>query len=101
MKLLFGCDGTVVKAGYKGGIIRLMDKALNKPLQWFICQLHSNELQRYLKLLEEITRDHWQSNPTKLKLWLHRKSPYCNAWKRQKKHTLSSISTTFKSKKNV
>lgn len=39
-----GCDGTVVNTGFKGGIIRLMEEELNRPLQWFICQLHSNEL---------------------------------------------------------
>ncbi|KAL4712991.1 hypothetical protein ACJJTC_012061 [Scirpophaga incertulas] len=39
-----GCDGTVVNTGSKGGVIRLMEEELKKPLQWFICQLHSNEL---------------------------------------------------------
>lgn len=37
------CDGTVVNTGFKGGVVRLMEE-LNKPLQWFVCQLHSNEL---------------------------------------------------------
>lgn len=27
-----------------GGIIRLMEKTLNRPLQWIICLLHMNEL---------------------------------------------------------
>lgn len=39
-----GCDGTVVNTGFKGGVIRLMEEELKKPLQWFVCQLHSNEL---------------------------------------------------------
>lgn len=39
-----GCDGTAVNTGFKGGIIRLIEEELSKPLQWFICQLHSNEL---------------------------------------------------------
>ena len=39
-----GCDGTVVNTGSKGGVIRLMEEELKKPLQWFVCQLHSNEL---------------------------------------------------------
>ena len=28
-----GCDGTVVNTGSKGGVIRLMEKELKKPLQ--------------------------------------------------------------------
>ena len=39
-----GCDGTAVNTGTKGGAIRLLEKRLNKPLQWLICQLHANEL---------------------------------------------------------
>ncbi len=39
-----GCDGTVVNTGHKGGVIRLLEEELNKPLQWFVCQLHANEL---------------------------------------------------------
>ena len=39
-----GCDGTGVNTGYKGGGIRLMEEELKKPLQWFVCQLHFNEL---------------------------------------------------------
>lgn len=41
---VIGCDGTVLNTGFKGGVIRLMEEELNRPLQWFICQLHSNEL---------------------------------------------------------
>ena len=39
-----GCDGTAVNTGIRGGIIRLLEVALNRPLQWFVCQLHANEL---------------------------------------------------------
>lgn len=39
-----GCDGTVVNTGLKGGIIRLLETELKRPLQWFICQIHANEL---------------------------------------------------------
>jgi hypothetical protein len=39
-----GCDGTVVNTGHTGGVIRLLEQKLNRPLQWFVCQLHANEL---------------------------------------------------------
>lgn len=39
-----GSDGTVVNTGPTGGIITLLEKKLEKPLQWFICLLHFNEL---------------------------------------------------------
>lgn len=39
-----GCDGTVVNTGYKTGVIRRFEEAIGKPLHWFICQLHANEL---------------------------------------------------------
>lgn len=39
-----GCDGTVVNTGAKGGAIRQLEIKLGKPLQWFVCQLHANEL---------------------------------------------------------
>ncbi len=39
-----GCDGTVLNTGHSGGIIRLIEKELNRPLQWEICELHLNEL---------------------------------------------------------
>ena len=39
-----GCDGTAVNTGHKGGIIRLLESHLNRPLQWFVCLLHGNEL---------------------------------------------------------
>lgn len=39
-----GCDGTSVNTGVKGGVIRNMELILKRPLQWFVCQLHANEL---------------------------------------------------------
>ncbi|KAK0066937.1 hypothetical protein Bpfe_003672 [Biomphalaria pfeifferi] len=39
-----GCDGTVANTGNRGDIIRLLEVALDTPLQWFVCQLHANEL---------------------------------------------------------
>ena len=39
-----GCDGTVVKTGQHRAIIKLLQEKLNRPLHWFICLLHSNEL---------------------------------------------------------
>ena len=35
---------TAVNTGIRGGIIRLLVVALNRPLQWFVCQLHANVL---------------------------------------------------------
>lgn len=39
-----GCDGTNVNTGLKGGVIRILEEKLKKPLQWAICLLHFNEL---------------------------------------------------------
>lgn len=40
-----GCDGCPSNTGNKGGIIHLLERKLNRPLQWFVCQLHGVELQ--------------------------------------------------------
>ena len=42
--LAIGCDGTNVNTGTKGGLIVLMEEYLGRPLHWFICMLHANEL---------------------------------------------------------
>lgn len=42
--MVIGCDGTNVNTGWKGGVIRLLETHLNRPLQWSICLLHANEL---------------------------------------------------------
>ena len=39
-----GVDGTNVNTGIHGGVIRLLEIHLNKPLQWLVCMLHLNEL---------------------------------------------------------
>ena len=39
-----GCDGTAVNTGSRGGVILRLEKVINRPLQWLICQLHGNEL---------------------------------------------------------
>ena len=39
-----GCDGTAVNTGEKGGVLRLLEVKLNKPVQHIVCQLHANEL---------------------------------------------------------
>lgn len=39
-----GCAGTVVNTGVHSGVIRLLEIDAGKPLQWFICLLHFNEL---------------------------------------------------------
>ena len=35
---------TTVNTGTNGGVLRLIELKLNKPIHWFICQLHANEL---------------------------------------------------------
>jgi len=42
--MAIGYDGTAVNTGKKGGAIRLVEEHLNRPLQWFVCLLHANEL---------------------------------------------------------
>lgn len=39
-----GCDGTATNTGWKNGAIRFIELKLGRPVQWFICQLHANEL---------------------------------------------------------
>ena len=38
------CDSTAVNTGIKRGVVRLLEKSFKKPIQWFICLLHINEL---------------------------------------------------------
>lgn len=42
--LAFGCDGTNVNTGIKGGVLRLIELEVKRPIQWLVCQLHGNEL---------------------------------------------------------
>ena len=39
-----GADGARVNTGVHNGCIRLLELEFSKPLHWFICQLHGNEL---------------------------------------------------------
>ncbi|CAH0560405.1 unnamed protein product [Brassicogethes aeneus] len=41
---VIGCDGTNLNTGWKGGVIRIIEERLQRPLQWAICLLHANEL---------------------------------------------------------
>ena len=38
------CDGTNLNTGERNGVIRRLELAVNRPLQWLICMLHLNEL---------------------------------------------------------
>lgn len=42
--IVVGCDGTNTNVGGDGGINYFIEKELNRPLHWFICMLHMNEL---------------------------------------------------------
>lgn len=39
-----GSDGEITNTGNKSGVISRLEKYLNRPLLWSICQLHTNEL---------------------------------------------------------
>ena len=39
-----GCDGAVCNVGKYGGVVSEIESMLQKPVHWFICQLHGNEL---------------------------------------------------------
>ena len=41
---VLGCDGTAVNTGTRGGVCRLFEMFIGRPVHWFICQLHANEL---------------------------------------------------------
>lgn len=42
--VVVGCDGTNVNTGVHGGIIQFFEQRLTKPVHWFVCMLHLNEL---------------------------------------------------------
>lgn len=42
--LAVGCDGTAINTGKTGGVIRLLEEHIKRPLQHFVCLLHANEL---------------------------------------------------------
>ena len=41
---VLGCDGTAVNTGVNGGVCRLFELVTSMAVHWFVCQLHSNEL---------------------------------------------------------
>lgn len=41
---VIGCDGTNTNVGNKNGVITKLERNLKRPLQWFVCMLHANEL---------------------------------------------------------
>ncbi|GBM60001.1 hypothetical protein AVEN_99940-1 [Araneus ventricosus] len=57
-----GCDGTSVNTAVKGGIISNMELILNRPLQWFVCQLHANELP-LRHPFAHVDRTNWAQKP--------------------------------------
>ena len=38
-----GCDGTAVNSLRKEGVIKRLEENLNKPPQWLVCLLHTND----------------------------------------------------------
>ena len=42
--IAIGCDGIAVNTRAKGNAIRMIELKLNKPIYWFIYQLHANKL---------------------------------------------------------
>lgn len=51
-----GCVGTPTNTGWKNGVIRNLELKLGRPLQWFICLLHFNELP-FRHLFESVDGD--------------------------------------------
>ena len=39
-----GCDGTNSNTNANGGLIRLLEELLGRPMQWLVCLQHRNEL---------------------------------------------------------
>ena len=55
--LVIGFDGTTVMTGHSGGVIRIVEERLGRPLQWSMCLLDCNELPLRLvfRLLDGVT----------------------------------------------
>lgn len=41
---VLGCDGAAVNTGTSGGVCRLFELIEERPVHWFVCQVHGNEL---------------------------------------------------------
>lgn len=48
-----GCDGTATNTGWRNGVVHNIELKCRRPLQWFICLLHFNELP-YRHLFEHL-----------------------------------------------
>jgi hypothetical protein len=48
------CDGTVNNTGKRSGVIRRLEEGVGRPLQWFVCLLHANELplRKYMSVVD-------------------------------------------------
>ncbi|GBO12585.1 hypothetical protein AVEN_133619-1 [Araneus ventricosus] len=47
--VVVACDGTAVNTEHSGGVVCLLEWEIDRPLQWVVYQLHSNEFPlRYL-----------------------------------------------------
>ena len=44
---------TLVNTGCKGGVIKRLEDHLNKPVQWLVCLLHTNEIP-FCHLMKEL-----------------------------------------------
>jgi len=60
-----GCDGTAVNTGRTGGVIRLLELKVKRPLQWLVCLLYANEL----PLRHSVPVSWWCNNRT---AWIFR-----------------------------
>lgn len=69
-----GCDGTSLNTGNRSGAVTLLEQRLNRPLQWFVCLFHFNDLP-FKALLKELL-----GKPKSAKKWpgkIGRKLLYC------------------------
>lgn len=65
--VVIGCDGAVTNNGRKNDVIRNIEVKVGRPMQWFTCLLHFNELpyKHFSQYLDGETTDHHVS-PGKL-----------------------------------
>ena len=72
--LAVACDGANVNTGALGGVIRLLEEQLGRPLQWLVCLLHTNELplRHLLQNLDGVT-----SGPKAFSGTIGKELPHC------------------------
>jgi len=77
-------DGEPANTGIQGGILRLFEKQLKRPLHWFVCLLHFNELpfRHLFDTLEKSTTTVPRSTTGKLSTQIAdcEKFPVCNLY---------------------